>query len=68
MRILAKPQGNDPMVVSGESGVAAFAFVNSALHDKKLRQQLKLDSTSRVLVINTEGDTDEGVYQEIINS
>lgn len=68
MRILANPEGNDPKVVAGESGVAAFAFVNAALQNEQLRQQLKLDSTSRVLVINTEGDTDEGVYQKIVNN
>ncbi|MBB1078504.1 diaminopropionate ammonia-lyase [Limosilactobacillus sp. STM2_1] len=68
MRILARPQGSDSKIISGESGVAAFAFVNAALQNEQLRQQLKLDSTSRVLVINTEGDTDEEVYQKIVNN
>ncbi|WP_318531300.1 diaminopropionate ammonia-lyase [Levilactobacillus suantsaiihabitans] len=66
MRVLARPQEDDPRIVAGESGVAAFAFVNAALRDQTLRQQLKLGPASRVLVINTEGDTDEQVYQEIV--
>lgn len=68
MRILARPQGSDSKIISGESGAAAFAFVNAALQNEQLRQQLKLDLTSRVLVINTEGDTDEEVYQKIVNN
>lgn len=67
MRILAHPRGNDPVIVSGESGVAAFAFLNAVVQNSQYRQMLKLDSTSRVLVINTEGDTDEHDYQTIIN-
>jgi hypothetical protein len=50
-----------------ESGVAAFTFVNAALKDQPLRQQLRLTTSSRVLVINTGGDTDEQVYRDIIN-
>lgn len=68
MRVLARPKGNDTRIVSGESGVAAFAFVNSVLQDPDFRQKLKLSSSSRVLVINTEGDTDEQVYKDIVES
>lgn len=67
MRQLAHPAGNDPVVVSGESGVAAFAFVNAATQDPHFREILGLDANSRVLVINTEADTDEHDYQAIIN-
>ena len=49
------------------TGVAAFAFLNAAAQDAKYRQMLQLDSSSRVLVINTEGDTDEHDYQLIVN-
>lgn len=66
MRVLARPRGHDPKIVSGESGVAAFAFVNAALQNHDLREKLKLSSSSRVLVINTEGDTDEQVYKDIV--
>ncbi|MCC4435471.1 diaminopropionate ammonia-lyase [Limosilactobacillus reuteri] len=66
MRTLAYPDGSDPVIVSGESGVASFAFLNAAVHNLKYRQLLNLDSSSRILIINTEGDTDEHDYQEII--
>lgn len=67
MRILARPNGDDPAIVSGESGVAAFAFLNAAVQNPEYRKMLNLDSSSRVLVINTEGDTDEHDYQAIVS-
>lgn len=67
MRVLADPLAEDPRIVAGESGVAAFAFVHQALQDEQYRTRLGLDSSSRILVINTEGDTDEALYQKIIN-
>lgn len=66
MRALANPTGGDSKIVSGESGVAAFAYVNAVLQDQRLREKLKLDTAVRILVINTEGDTDEQVYRKII--
>lgn len=66
MRALANPTGSDPQIVSGESGVAGFAFVNAVLQEQNIRQRLGLNLSSRILVINTEGDTDEQVYQDIV--
>ena len=62
------PVGTDPKIISGESGVAAFAYVNAVLQDQHLRKKIGLDTKARVLIINTEGDTDEQVYQEIIKN
>lgn len=68
MRTLSTPIGTDSKIISGESGVAAFAHVNAVLQDQHLRKKIGLDAKARVLVINTEGDTDEQVYQEIIKN
>lgn len=60
-RIYANPLGDDPHVVSGESGSVPLGFCFTALHDedaKDLKEALKLDENSVVLVISTEGDTD----------
>lgn len=67
MRTLARPNGDDPAIVSGESGVAAFAFLNAVAQNPEYRKMLNLDASSRVLVINTEGDTDEHDYQAIVS-
>lgn len=68
-RIYANPLGDDPRVVSGESGSVPLGFCFTALHDedaKDLKEALKLDENSVVLVISTEGDTDPVRYREIV--
>lgn len=70
MRQLANPLGHDSKIVAGESGAAGFAFVNALLQDSQYaeqRRELGLDENSRVMAINTEGDTDEESYQKIVN-
>ena len=68
-RIYANPLGNDPHIVSGESGSVPLGLCFTALHDedaKDLKEALKLDENSVVLVISTEGDTDPVRYREIV--
>lgn len=68
-RIYANPLGNDPHIVSGESGSVPLGLCFTALHDedaKDLKEALKLDENSNVLVISTEGDTDPIRYREIV--
>ena len=68
MRILGNPAGRDSRIISGESGAAAFGCAAAILNDPKLRHlrdALGLDETSRLLVISTEGDTDQANYRTI---
>ncbi|TIP31053.1 MAG: diaminopropionate ammonia-lyase, partial [Mesorhizobium sp.] len=55
MKRLARPSGNDPAIVSGESGGAGLAGLVRAAGDGHMRTALGLDGHSRVLVINSEG-------------
>ncbi|TPJ48533.1 diaminopropionate ammonia-lyase [Mesorhizobium sp. B2-7-1] len=66
MNRLARPAGNDPAIVSGESGGAGLAGLIRAAGDKKMRTALGLDAHSRVLIINSEGATDPGRYAELV--
>ncbi|WP_455502796.1 diaminopropionate ammonia-lyase [Blautia sp.] len=68
-RIYANPLENDPHIVSGESGSVPLGLAYTALHDedaKDLKEALKLDENSNILVISTEGDTDPVRYREIV--
>ena len=58
----------DPSVVIGETGIAAWAGFLAATNDENLRQQLRLDSNSRVVIIATEGATDPEVYRNIVGA
>ena len=68
MKRLARPLGNDPAIVSGESGGAGLAGLIRAAADKHMQSALDLDSHSRVLVINSEGATDPGRYAELVGA
>ena len=68
-RIYANPLENDPHIISGESGSVPLGLAYTALHDedaKDLKEALKLDENSNVLVISTEGDTDPVRDREIV--
>ena len=68
-RIYANPLENDPHIISGESGSVPLGLAYTALHDedaKDLKEALKLNENSNILVISTEGDTDPVRYREIV--
>ena len=57
-------------VISGESGASGLAGLVALLNDKKLKEaksQLGIGPQSRILLINTEGDTDPENYRKIIS-
>ncbi|SDQ73538.1 diaminopropionate ammonia-lyase [Pseudovibrio sp. Tun.PSC04-5.I4] len=68
-RLLAAPSGDDAQVVSGESGSIGVGVLNHLMrcdHSEDLRKALELDHTSRVLLFNTEGDTDPALHNSIV--
>lgn len=66
MNRLARPVGNDPAIVAGESGGAGLAGHIRAAADPEIRAVLGLNKASRVFVINTEGATDPERYAELV--
>ncbi|WP_368655093.1 diaminopropionate ammonia-lyase [Ornithinibacillus sp. 4-3] len=67
MRILANPLVSDPQIVSGESGAAVGIGLMSLVdREKHLKEILKLNKDSKVLIISTEGDTDPDHYEKVV--
>ncbi len=69
MRILAAPVKGDPQVISGESGAVGTGVITLLMERdeyKDLRESLKLDENSTVLLISTEGDTDPQKYKDVV--
>ena len=61
MRVLGNPLEMDPRIIAGESGAAPAGCFYTIMIDSNyqdLKEALQLNTTSRVLLINTEGDTD----------
>jgi diaminopropionate ammonia-lyase len=69
MRVLGNAAGDDPKVISGESGAVTTGLVVAVMTRpdlKWLKDELKLDENARVLCFSTEGDTDREHYRHIV--
>ncbi len=69
MRILGNPMDNDIRIVSGESGAVTLGLVYYLLFKERyadLKNNLKLDKKSKILLFSTEGDTDPQHYREVV--
>lgn len=71
MLMLRAPIGGDAPIVSGESGAVGLGALCEIMRNpelKALKAALELDENSRVLLISTEGMTDEENYRRIVFS
>ncbi len=69
MRVYGVPLASDPFIVSGESGAAtlgALMFIMQRPEYEPLRKALKLDRSSEVLLINSEGNTDPTYFRKVV--
>lgn len=69
MRILAAPVKGDERITAGESGAVTTGVVYEIMTNpdyKELKETLKLDENSIVLVFSTEGDTDPEMYEDVV--
>ncbi|KII14894.1 diaminopropionate ammonia-lyase [Phaeobacter sp. S60] len=64
--LLAKPLANEAAVQAGESAVAGLAALIAAMEDPSLAEKLGLSSTSRVLLLGSEGVTDAEIFSMIM--
>ncbi|MEA4954971.1 MAG: diaminopropionate ammonia-lyase [Pseudoflavonifractor sp.] len=69
MRMLSAPVKGDPRVISGESGAVGMGVISTVMADDAyadFRAAVGLDSSSRVLLFSTEGDTDPVNYKKVV--
>ena len=69
MRILANPLKGDTRVISGESGSVGLGVLSLILEEDRLKEiaeKLNINKDSKILIINTEGDTDSENYKRIV--
>ncbi len=70
MKMLFFPIKSDKRIISGESGAAGLAGLIKCLNSKNyvdLKEHIGLDSSSRILIFSTEGNTDKDSFNSIIN-
>ncbi|SUM30779.1 Diaminopropionate ammonia-lyase [Staphylococcus gallinarum] len=71
MKQYANPLNNDRSIISGESGALPLGVLIEIMTSKALfnaKDSLKLDNSSNILLINTEGNTNPKNYDDIIHN
>lgn len=69
IRLLGRPTGNDAKVIAGESGSVTAGILHEIMTNSEfnsVKEQLGLDGDSKILLINTEGDTDPDNYRKVM--
>lgn len=69
MRMLYHNKSFDPQIIAGESGAAGLAGLLAILNEEKfisVQDHLNISKSSRILIFNTEGDTDPTTFKKII--
>ena len=67
MKLLGNSSFSDQSIVAGENSVPGVISLIASCEDQNIKQKLKLDQNSNVLVIGCEGDTDKEMYQKLIS-
>jgi diaminopropionate ammonia-lyase len=67
MKLLGKSGFSDEPIIAGENSVPGVISLIASCEDQNLKQKLQLDQRSNVLVIGCEGDTDQEMYQKLVN-
>jgi diaminopropionate ammonia-lyase len=67
MKLLGNSNFSKEKIIAGENSVPGVITLIASCVDDKIKEKLKLNSDSNILVIGCEGDTDKEMYQKLIN-
>ena len=67
MKLLGNSSFSDKKIIAGENAAPGVISLIASCVDDKIKEKLKLNSKSNILIIGCEGDTDKEMYQKLIN-
>ncbi len=67
MRLLGNGNFSNEKIIAGENSAPGVISLIAICEDEKIKQKMKLNKKSNILLIGCEGDTDEEMYQKLIN-
>ena len=67
MKFLGNCSFSEEKIIAGENSAPGVISLITSCENDKIRERLKLNSNSNILVIGCEGDTDKEMYQKLIN-
>ena len=66
MKLLGNASFSDEKIIAGENSAPGVISLIASCEDEKIKEKIKLDNYSNVLLIGCEGDTDKEMYQKLI--
>ena len=67
MKLFGNATFSDEPIIAGENSAPGVISLIASCKDQNIKQNLNFDQNSNVLVIGCEGDTDQEMYQKLIN-
>ena len=67
MKLFGNATFSDEPIIAGENSAPGVISLIASFKDQNIKQNLNFDQNSNVLVIGCEGDTDQEMYQKLIN-
>ena len=66
MKLFANASFGNDKIIAGENAAPGVISLIACCNDEKIKNLIKLNSTSNVLLIGCEGDTDQEMYQKLL--
>ncbi len=67
MKLLGNASFSNEKIIAGENSAPGVISLITMCEDEKIKEKLKLNKDSNILIIGCEGDTDQTMYQKLIN-
>ena len=66
MKLFANASFGNDKIIAGENSAPGVISLIASCNDEKVKNKIKLNSNSNVLLIGCEGDTDQKMYQKLL--
>ena len=67
MRLLGNASLSDEKIIAGENSAPGVISLIASCENEKIKNKLQFNDKSNILLIGCEGDTDQEMYQKLIN-
>ena len=67
MRMLGNAGFSDEKIIAGENSAPGVISLIASCEDEKIKNKIQLNKKSNILLIGCEGDTDQEMYQKLVN-
>ena len=67
MKLLGNASFSDEKIIAGENSAPGVISLIASCEDEKTKEKIELNKNSNVMLIGCEGDTDQEMYQKLIN-